>query len=292
MSASSCSIAFGYDEFYADYLNVPWNKGLIERSSAPLPLPAQFSSHNPRDCCLLALHGLIIYPPDERSAKERVKDGGSYGKTIATRMQLFENMVREFNAWQQKMKHLLGGAITITIDDGPVLDSFPLADFGGAAIVKAAPQYEVDRKFLKLGQSGRLNHFAQEYGFANYQKFREFLGLLDEEARCMGYPSYCAICVPTRYLEHMQRQLTTDEGMQSMLAELAEKRDLLQQQTVFTIERFVACRLAEKALDFFVDVTREGVIISLRDGPFASTGIVSSLYMSDRNEEFHSKWFA
>lgn len=292
MSASSCSIAFGYDEFYAEYLNVPWNKGLMECSSAPLPLPTQFSSHNPRDCCLLALHGHILYPHDERSAKERVKDGGSYGKTIAYRMQLFEDMVGEFNALQQKMKHLLGGAITITIDDGPVLDSFPLADFGGAAIVEAAPQYEADRNFLKLGQSGRLNHFAQEYGFANYQKFREFLELLDEEARRMGYPSYGAICVPTRYLEHVQRQLATDESMQSTLAELAEKRDLLQQQTAFTIERFVACRRAEKTLDFFVDVSEEGVIISLRDGPFAGIGIVSSKYMSDRNEAFHSKWFA
>jgi len=292
MSASSCSIAFGYDEFYAEYLNAPWNKGLMERSSAPLPLPTQFSSHNPQDCCLLALHGHILYPHDERSTKERVKDGGSYGKTIAYRMQLFEDMVDEFNALQQQMKYLLGGAITITIDDGPVLDSFPLADFGGAAIVEAAPQYEADRKFLKLGQSGRLNHFAQEYGFANYQKFREFLELLDEEARRMGHPSYSAICVPTRYLEHVQRQLATDASMQPTLAELLQKRDLLQQQTAFTIERFVACRRAEKTPDFFVDVSEDGVIISLRDGPFASTGIVSSMHMSDRNAEFHGKWFA
>ncbi|WP_221624259.1 hypothetical protein, partial [Burkholderia stagnalis] len=155
----------------------------------------------------------------------------SYSKTIAARMKLFEEMVGEFNARQQQMKRLVGGAFTITIDDGPVLDSSLLVGgVGGTAIVKAAPQYEVDRKFLKLGQSGRLNHFAQEYGFANFDKFREFLGLLDAEAQAMGYPSYSAICVPTRYLEHLQCQLMNDVDMQSTLAELMEKRDLLQQQ--------------------------------------------------------------
>lgn len=291
-SASPSSLAYGYDEFYAEYLNVPYNKGLIQRTSTSLPHPSVFSSHNPRDCCLLALHGHIIYPHDERTAKESVKDGASYSKTIAKRMQLFEELVEEFNALQQKMRLFQGGSITVVIDDGPVLDDFPLSNFGGTAIIEAAPQYEVDRKFSKLGQSGRLNHLAQEYGFDNFQKFRDFLDLLDKEAHDLGYPSYGAICVPTRYFEHVQKQLEAAEGMDSILVELKDKFDLLRQQTAFTIEQFIACRIAKKTSSFFVDVNCEGVLISLQDGPFNVTGIVSSNHMSARNKEFHNKWFA
>lgn len=292
MSASSCSVAFAYDKFYAEYLSLPLNKGLMDRSHAVLPFPKHFSSHNPRDCCLLALHGHIIYSYDERSAKDCVKDGGSYCKTVATRMRLFEEMVDEFNTRQQQSKRFFGSAITITIDDGPVVGSFPLADYGGAAIVEAAPQYELDRSFVELGQSARLNRFAQEYGFPNFQQLREFLVRLDEEARCMGFPSYDAICVPSRYLTFLQDQLASDEDMQPTLVELAEKSDLLQQQTAFTIERFVACRRPENtSRDFFVDVTREGVVISLHGG-ILETGVVSSMHLSHRSQQFHAIWFA
>jgi len=293
MSAPSLSIAFGYDQFYADYLSVPWNRELMERSSALLPHPSQFSARNPRDCCLLALHGHIIYPPDEQAIKERVKDSAPYSKTVATRMKLFEGLVEDFNAQQQRMKLLFGGAIKIVIDDGPVLDSsFPLEAYGGAHIVEAAPQYERDRKFLKLGKAGRLNHFAREYGFDHFEELRSFVAALDKEAQAMGYPSYGAICVPTRYLEHVQRQLTNDPRMRPTLLEVTEKRTLLQQQTVFTIERFVTCREAAEVRDFFVDVTSEGVLISLLSGTSTNTGIVSSKHMSDRSGDFHRTWFA
>ena len=296
MSVSSCSIAFGYAEFYLDYLSVPFNKGLMESSSAFLPDPSKFSSRNPRDCCLLALHGHPIYPPNERSIKDSVKDGASYSKTVKVRMKLFEDLVEKFNARQQQIEHLSGVAIKITIDDGPVLDSFPLEDYGGAAIVETAPQYEIDRKFSKLGQAARLNHFAQEYEFVEFKKLCEFLAHLDAEAQAMGYFSYDAICAPERYLKHLQRQLTSEEGMPSVLIELTKKQDILRQQTVFTIERFVACRRAGagtvKTLDFFVDVTIEGVLISLSSGPFAGAGIVSSKYMSNRSDDFHRTWFA
>lgn len=291
MSITTSSRAFGYDAFFFDYLSVPLNKALMERSSAPLPHPSTFSSTRPRDCCLAALHGHQIYPPDDQSIKERVKDGGAYFRTVLTRIRRVTEMVENFNARQKQVSEFIGGRITITMDDGPLVGSFPLEDFGGEDIVRAAPQFELDRKFLTLGHSGRLNHFAQEYGFANVEQLRAFIRMLDAEALALGFPSYAAICVPSRYLEHLQNELANDEGMQSLLATLTENLTLLQQQSAFTLERFVTCRRSSEKHDFFVDVSEYGVYITILDGPLEGRGLVSSTRMSDRSKDFQEVWF-
>lgn len=80
--------------------------------------------------------------------------------------------------------------------------------------------------------------------------------------------------------------------MQSTLAELTEKRNLREQQTVFMIERFVACRRTTEPRDSFVDVTSEGMFIALRNGASEVAGFVTSKHISDRSGDFRRTWFA
>lgn len=291
MTASHDSIRYGYDEFFHSYFSVPWHQGLVDSSSFKLPHPSEFSVHNPRHCCLLAVHGFVIFPHGEQSIKDAVKDGGPYHKTVLARMKLFEETVDEFNALQEKMKSLTGGKVTITIDDGPVLDGMSLAPFGGELIEQAAPQYEFDRKFLKFGTSARLNHFAQGYKFSNHEALCKFLAVLDSESRELGFQSYSAICTPSRFLKDLKLKWQTEVEMKDLLTSLNEKESLLQRESVFTIDRFVACRISTERKPYFVDVSSEGVHITLRDGIAESSGIVSSKFFSERSPEFHRHHF-
>lgn len=294
MSASQDSIAFGYDEFFDAYLSVPYNQGLMELSHAPLIPPSIFSAREPRHVCLAALHGHVIYPIDERAIKDRVKDDGPYAKTLASRMESFAEMVSNFNDTQRRVGWMAGAVVTLTIDDDDPFtrEQFEHIGLGGTAIAEAALQYEEDRKYLSLGRSGRLNHFARHLGFPNVESLKAFVDRLNDEAVRMGYPSYAAICVATRYMDHVSKAYAEQPKAQLLLDELSEKRALLQREPVFVIERFVACRLASERGAFLVDVTGEGVLIALHEGRIKGTGIVRSQYLSDKSPEFHRTWFA
>lgn len=294
MSASHDSIAFGYDEFCDAYLGVPYNRGLMELSQTPLVSPSTFSAKEPRHVCLAALHGHAIYPIDERTIKERVKDDGPYPKTLSSRMKGFAGMVSDFNDTQRRVGWMAGAVVTLVIDDDDPFtqEQFERVGFGGTAIAEAALQYEDDRKFFTLGQSGRLNHFAQHLGFPNVESLKAFVNRLDDEAVQMGYPSYATICVPTRYMDHVLKAHAGQPKAQFALDELSKKRSLLQRESVFVIESFVACRAASERGAFFVDVNDEGVLISLHGGRINGTGIVTSRHLSDRSPDFHRTWFA
>ncbi|UYK83211.1 hypothetical protein NG827_12025 [Xanthomonas sacchari] len=293
MSASQDSIAYGYDEFYDAYLDVPYNRGLMELSQTPLISPSIFSAKEPRHVCLAALHGHAIYPIDERTIKERVKDGGPYPKTLASRMKNFAAMVSDFNDTQRRVGWMAGGSITLVIDDDPFTqEQFEWIGLGGSAIAEAALQYEEDRKFFSLGHSGRLNHFAQHLGFANVESLKAFVKRLDDEALQMGYHSYATICVSTRHIDHLVKKYTGDPKAQFALDELSKKRQLLQRESAFVIDHFVACRFASERRAFYVDVNDEGVLITLLEGQNKGAGIVTSRYLSDRSPDFHRTWFA
>lgn len=294
MSSSLDSVEFGYDDFYAEYLGIPYIAGLVELSRAQVINPSEFSAQNPRHLCLAALHGHIIYPIDECAIKKRVSDDSPYTKTIVKRMEHFRRMVSDFNGRQQRIAPYAGGAITIVIDDDDPFTSeqFEIVGLEGSAIAKAALQYELDRKYLKLGRSGRLNHFAQEYGFPNLEALKVFVDRLDIEAQVMGYESYATICTSTRFIDYLGRNYIGQASMKSALEALHQKRDLLQQQSAFTIECYVACRVFGSHEPYFVDIDAEGVLIELREGGFVGTGIVSSRFLSDRNDQFHGEWFA
>jgi hypothetical protein len=294
MSASQDSIAFGYDEFFDAYLSVPYNRGLMELSQAPLVPPSVFSAKDPRHVCLAALHGLAIYPIDERTIKERVKDSGPYPKTLSSRMKSFAEMVSDFNDTQRRVGWMAGAVVTLVIDDDDPFtrEQFECVGLGGTAIAEAALQYEEDRRYFTLGQSGRLNHFARHLGFPNVESLKAFVNRLNDEAAQMGYPSYGTICVATRYMDHVSKAYSDQLNAQPALDELGKKRSLLQRESVFVIERFVACRVAGERGAFFVDVNDEGVLIALHEGRLKGTGIVTSRYLSDRNSDFHRTWFA
>ena len=162
MSASRDSLEFGYDEFYDAYLGVPHHRALMGLSKAPLIHPSDFAAKNPQHVCLAALHGHLLYPSDERTLKDRVKDDGPYAKTLRARMNMFAEMVTEFNARQQRFGKWFGGVTTIQIDDEPFTkEAFEQVGLGGTPIAEAALVYEEDREFFSLGHSGRLNHFAR-----------------------------------------------------------------------------------------------------------------------------------
>jgi hypothetical protein len=294
MSATQDSIVFGYDAFYDAYLGVPYNLGLVELSEDQLPDPTAFSAHEPRHVCLAALHGHMINPVDEHSIKARVKDDAPYTKTIAARIEIFKRMVAEFNAEQQRVGRYFGGIVKLVIDDNDPFteEQFASVGLGGTAIAKAALQYEVDRKYFMLGHAGRLNHFAQHYGFSNLEGLKAFVNRLDVESQAMGYGSYATLCTSTRFMKHLEEKYRENADMKPALDALREKSELLRRESAFTIERFVACRRVGFEEPYFVDVSDDGVFIELREGQFKGAGMVCSQFVSDRNERFHSDWFA
>lgn len=294
MSLSQDSIEFGYDEFYNAYLSVPYNQGLMDLSKAILVHPCIFSAKDPRHVCLAALHGHIIYPFDERAIKDRVKNDGPYPKTLTARMKCFAELVSDFNDQQRQVGWMSGGVITIVIDESDPFtrEQFELVGLGGTVIAKAALQFEADREFFVLGHSGRINHFARHLGFPNLEALNAFVRRLDDEAVQMGFPSYATICVATRYMDHVSKVDATQSSAHPVLGELQAKRDFLKHNSVFVIERFVACRVTNQRKAFYVDVNEEGTFIALRDGPLKGAGIVMSQYLSDRNPDFHQTWFA
>lgn len=289
LSPSQDSIEFGYDDFYAYYLGVPYNRGLIELSRAQVIHPSDFSVHEPRHLCLAALHGHIIYPIDKGAIEASVGDDSPYAKTIVTRMENFREMVADFNAEQKRFAPYTGGEIQMDIDDDPITpEQFEIFGLGESAIAKASLQYERDRKYFELGRSERLNHFAQEYGFANLEKLKEFLDRLDIEAREIGYESYTTICTSIRFMDYLKQKYSGQASMTSALDALHQKRGLLQQQSAFTIERYLACRIVGSREPYYVDINDEGVLIELREGRFAGAGVVSSRFLSGRNDLLHS----
>jgi hypothetical protein len=294
MSVSQDSICFGYDEFYSAYLGVPYNKALMGLSKAVLVAPSIFSAKDPRHVCLAALHGHIIYPFDERTIKDRVKVGGPYPKSLSARMKCFSEMVSDFNDQQRRKGWMSGGVITIVIDDRApfTAEQFWRVGLDGTSIAKAALEFEADREFFSLGQSGQLNHFARHLGFPNVETLKAFVRSLDDEAINIGFASYATICVATRCMDHMSKVYANQLSAHPALDELQAKHDLLKHQSAFVIERFMACRVTEERKSFYVDVNDEGTLIVLHEGPLKGEGIVTSQYLFDRSPDFHRMWFA
>ena len=295
MFISQDSSDYGYQEFYDTYLGVQCNQGLMCLSSDSLIPPSTFSAKEPRHVCLAALHGHLIYPFDEVTLKERVKEDGPYSKTLSARIQAFAETASEFNYHQRKVGWMSGGKLTLSLDNNDpfTLEQFNCVGLGGTEIAKAALEYETDREFFSLGQSGQLNHFARHLGFPNIEALKMFVRRLDDEAKNMGFSSYATICVATRYLDHLSKVYEAQPNARPALEEIRSKRDLLQRETVFVIERFMACRLLHEKKSFYVDINDEGVQIALHEGPFrGNAGTVTSQYLSDRSPDFHGKWFA
>ena len=294
MSTSQDSIDFGYDEFYEAYVSVPYNQGLMGLSKASLVSPSVFSAKDPRHVCLAALHGHVIYPFDERTIKDRVKKDGPYPKTLSARIKRFAEVVSAFNDQQRRVGRMFGGGIRIVLDDNDPFtrEQFECFGLGGTDIAKAALEYEDDREFFLLGHSGQLNHFARHLGFPNVEALKAFVRRLDDEAIHMGFPSYATICVATRYLDHVSKVYAAQSSAHPGVDELHAKYDLLQRESVFVIERFMACRVTDESKSFYLDVNDEGVLIVLHEGPLKGAGIVTSQYLSDRSPDFHRTWFA
>jgi len=293
MCPSNNSVEFGYDDFYAKYIGVPYNRGLIELSAVQLPLPSVFSATDPQHICLAAMHGHMLYPIDERSIKVRIDDDAPYSKTIAVRIEKFKEMVSEFNAVQVHIGPFYGRELSIVIDDSDpfTIEQFEQVALGDSDIARAALQYEIDRQYHALGHAGRLNHFAKQYNFGNFGQLKAFVERLDAEAQIMGYPSYGTLCTSTRYMTHLLEKYKGQDNMKPALNALKEKQDMLKKESVFIIDQFMKCRATDTKVPYHVDVQADGVLIELREGRFKGAGIVTSEFISDRSERFHDEWF-
>lgn len=288
MSPSKNSIEFGYTDFHKRYVSNPFCRGLLELSKVPLAHPSAFSAVDPNNVCLAAMHGHMLYPIDERSLKVRVGDDAPYSKTISARVASFKKQLTEFNAQPKPVFF----TFEIVIDDTPfTLEEFQFYGLGEHDIARAALEFEIDRKYHSLGHAGRLNHFAQHYGFHNFIQLKAFVERLDIEAQMMGFPSYGTLCTSTRYMNHLMEKHKGQASMAPALAALMGKWDLLEKESVFIISQFMECRTTDAKVPYRVDVSADGVLIELREGMFKGTGIVSSEFMSDQNRHFHDMWF-
>lgn len=293
MLPSSDGVAFGYADFYNEYRSIPPSLALVEFSRIPLPSPAVFSVRDPLHVALAAQHGHQVFPVDEAGIKARVKDGAPYARNVGSRIAEFHQMVTAHNAREEQFSKFMGGARTIVIEDAPfTIDEFEAVGLGGSIIAQAAMQFELDRTFFRLGHSGRLNHFAREYGFSNLQELIAHIGKLDQAAQRLGAPSYAVLCTTSRYIDHVLVQSEDDPKMTLAVAALREQRPLLMRESVFLVERFVACRAAGADTPFHIEVLEDGVSIELRGGPHAGKAIVSSKRRSDNQDQIHLRWFA
>jgi len=292
MLPSSDSFAFGYADFYHAYLSIPFNRSLVELSGIPLPSPGVFSVHNPLHVVVAAQHGHQIFPIDEASFKARVKDDAPYASNVQARMDEFKQMLEDFNAEQKRLSIYMGGSVTFVIDDTPfTIEQFEMFGLGDTILAQAAMQFERDRNFHRLRHSARLNHFAQEYDFRNFQELMSYLGELDLAAQRLGVPSYAVMCTTSRYIDHVIAQSGRDTDMEIAIAALGEQRALLMRESVFMVERFVACRVAGTDVPFHIEILEEGVSIELKDGLRAEKAIVSSKHRSDKHDQIHPRWF-
>lgn len=293
MSLTNDSLAYGYDEFYTNYSTIPPIQCLLELTSSQLIHPSCFDAHNPRHVCLSALHGFVIYPFNERLIKERVNDNAPYSKTVASRIEAFRAYVTKFNADQQS-RLFAGSRLVLKIEDEPfTLEQFKLFGLDGTELAEAALAFEADRKYFTLGKAGRLNHFSQHHGFSNFQELKSFLNLLDVEAQGLGYQSYASICASSRYMGDMEKKYENQVYMLPVVNEMRQKWDLLKRESVFTIECFIKCRVAGDESSYFLDVNDEGVELNLYEGCVTGRYILSSKFMSDKNDDFHLNrdWF-
>lgn len=293
MLPSNDSVAFGYADFYNAYLAVPYFRALVELSGTPLPSPAVFSILDPLHVALAAKHGHQIFPADETSVKARVKDGAPYSVTVESRMAEFETMVATHNAEQERTAMFRGGSVKILIEDTPfTIEEFEDVGLGDSFIAQAAMQFEQDRAFFRLGHSGRLNHFAREYGFANLRELLVHIQKLDHAAQLLGASSYATLCATSRYIDQVLAQSEGDPEMTETAAALREQRALLTRESVFMVDRFVACRVASGEAAYFIEARHDGVCIELRRPPYVGKGIVSSKRQSDKEGQIVQSWFA
>jgi hypothetical protein len=292
MLQSSDAFAFGYAEFYHQYLSVPAYRTLVELSGAPLPSPKVFSVHDPLHVALAAQHGHQVFPVDEAAIKARVKDGEPYARNVESRMAEFRQMVAAHNARQERISMFSGGAIKIVIEDAPfTMEEFEAVGLGQSAIAHAAMQFEHDRAFFLLGHSGRLNHFAREYGFPNLQKLTAHIRELDQAAQRLGAPSYAVLCTTSRYIDHILARSDGDPETTVAVAALREQRALLMRESVFLVERFVACRNPDADMPFHIEVFEDGASIEVRGDRHAGQAIVSSERLLDKQGQIHPRWF-
>ena len=269
LSPSQDSVQFGYDKFYAKYLGKECLRGLIELSRTEVIPPSKFSIHDPRHLCLAAFHGYIIYPIDEHEIEAFLAND-----SISKRMDDFRVAAAKFNAEQELLARYRSSSSTIDIDDDEpfTLEQFERRGLGDSDISKAALQYERDRKYSKLARLERLNHFAQEFGFANIEELKIFLDRLNDEAQAIGYESYATICNATRFMDYLGRKNVEKANMTPALDALHRNRAVLQQRSAFIIDRFLACRTLGVHEPYFIDVNGKDVMIELFEGRFAGTG--------------------
>lgn len=293
MLPSCDGFAFGYVEFYNDYLSVPFNRALVEFSGIPLPSPAVFSVRDPLHVAVAAQHGHQIFPVNEADIKTKVNDGEPYARNVEARMAEFRQMVAAHNAHQDKFSMFAGGAVKIVIEDTPfTIEEFESVGLGESVIAHAATQFEKDREFFRLGRSGRLNHFAKEYGFPNLKALTAHLQKVDQAAQHLGIPSYAVLCTTSRYIDHVLARSEGDPAMTAAIGALRKQRVLLTRESVFLVECFIACRVTEADTPFYVEVLEDGVSIEVRNGPRAGKAIIGSRRRSDKQSQIHVRWFA
>lgn len=283
MKVSKDSLYFGYHEFYNSFSSIPIYRAFMELSGKTLVSPSVFSIKSPRHICLVALHGLVIFPSDEKGIKDRVKDDGPYSKALANRMKEARQVVERYND-QLRLNRLTFTFPIIDLEsDDPITNcDLEMCGLDGTDIAEAVLTYQEDKEFFSLGQSGRLNHYARHYGFSNLLALKAFIQRLDDEAVSMKFASYAALCTPSRYLDSLSKQ---HPPTSFALAELKEQWEMLKQQTVFFLHCFIVCRMTDQC-NFFVTGHQEGVYLKLRDGRTVQEGIFDSQHLSDKRGDF------
>lgn len=286
-----------YAQFYYGYTACLPVRGLLALCGARLPHPDQFSDTDPSDVCTAAFHGVPIFAPDPQAVKDSVKDGGPYAQTIQARLSDFRDKIvpaanDALREWARMNPFIVPSddpetapsikvlLFTIEIEDDKPFTredfmEFPVMSEG---FIKTALQYEQDRLFEHKTHRERMDHFAADYGFPHFKRFREFMDQLNAHAREADHASYDHLAIPTRYLNLMVARYQESK----LLAEVEEKRELLIQQSPFFIRCFFDCRVSSRP--FHIDVQPDGVLIRLDAGPLCgSTFVHNSVHVSDRH---------
>ena len=243
--------AFGYSRAYAQLHATLGLTLLAANARHQLPSVESFDITDGEHVCIAAFMGFPMLPFDRKSIDNAVGSEGAFTRTVTARVRDVEIRTREAN------RLLLCAGVQICYDPSSPTDPKEvelLRPFVGG-FVDDLLQYHFDREYLRSGRSGKLNHLAREYRRANLGLLEDFVAELDSIASGWGYGSYANLCVPTRFIRHLEARSKQDASRSKALEAMNESRDHLKRHAPYVIEAFLASRSGEA--EFKIDVTED-----------------------------------
>jgi hypothetical protein len=247
--------AFGYTLAHAHLHATPGLRRLVTQSPHPLPPVESFDITQGEHVCIAALMGFPMLPYDRKSINEAVGPSGAFTRTVTARVRDVEIRVREANERLQ----MFGVQIGFDPNKPTQPEEIELLRPFVGELVDHLLQLDADRAYLRSGHSGRLNHLAREYRHANLGRLEAFIEELDAIAAGWGYGAYANLCVPTRFMQHLNTRSPPGALQRPALQAMHDRRDHLKRHAPWVIEAFVASR--EHESDVRIEVTSEALNI-------------------------------